>query len=156
MTATPLQLDENEVDACLSACRYLSNFIDKGDWRPEHPLEQLLVGTLARGRGTFETIIDLVEQDRTLQAAMLGRPLFEDMAVAHWIALHAEDPGWLLAGFARHADAMRLQEASIAASVDWINPLRSPTFRAEKTSFDESSAGTLNVTGGVSVARAPG
>lgn len=100
-------------------CRYLPGFLDKGKWEPTTALERLVLGTLARGRGTFATLLDLVEADCALQAAMLGRPLFEDMIVAHWLVLHQADPEWLIQRFGRHADAMRLQEARVRKEVNW-------------------------------------
>jgi hypothetical protein len=110
--STP-ELNEEEFKTLLEVCRFLPSFLDKGKWEPATPLEDLVLRTLARGRGTYETIVDLVESDRSLQAAMLGRSLFEDMVVAHWLALHWEDPDWLIQQFERHRNAMRLHDATL-------------------------------------------
>lgn len=104
---------------CVSACRVIAWFPEKVDWRPDSPLERLLLGTVGRGISTFQTLVDLVEADRTLQAAMLGRPLFEDMAVAHWMVLNQREPDWLVRRFEEHGDAMRLQEATVRAQSNW-------------------------------------
>jgi hypothetical protein len=104
-----IEPDADEIEMLADVCRHLTNFIDKGTWAPESALEIFTLQTLVRSRGTFESIVDLVVESRPLQAAMLSRSLFEDMAVMHWVLLHAEDPHWLLERFARHAQAMRLQ-----------------------------------------------
>jgi hypothetical protein len=55
--------------------------------------------------------------------------LFEDMAIAHWLVLHREDPDWLVVKFGRHVEAMRLHEAEVrermgAPAVDDVSALR--------------------------------
>jgi uncharacterized protein DUF5677 len=111
---------KEEENQCVSACRLIARFLEKVEWLPASPFERLLLGTVARGASTFRTIVDLVESDRTLQAAMLGRPLFEDMVVAHWLVVHEDDPDWLLVRFEDHRDAMRLQEAAVRARGNWL------------------------------------
>jgi hypothetical protein len=93
---------------------------------------------MSRSRGTFEVIVDLVAQGRTLQAAMLGRSLFEDMAVGHWLVLHRADPEWLIARFEGHVAAMRLYDADVrrrmgAPAIDDVSDLagREGELRAE-------------------------
>ena len=107
-------------DQLIDVCRFLPNFLDKGTWKPANPLEDLVLGTLARGRATYATIVNLVEADATLQAAMLGRSLFEDMVVAHWLVLHHEDPDWLVQRFDDHRDAMRLYDAAMREQVNFL------------------------------------
>ena len=92
-------------------CGFLSSFLDDGTWSPTTALEDLVLRTVARGRGTFDVIVSLASTNRSLQAAMLGRSLFEDMVVAHWLVLHRDNPGWLIDRFTAHRDAMRLNEA---------------------------------------------
>ena len=104
--------DEQSLSELSDVCGFLPNFLDKGTWEPATPLEDLVLRTVARGRGTYETIVDLIQAERTLQAAMLGRSLFEDMVVAHWLVLHREDPDWLIQRFLRHRNAMRLHETA--------------------------------------------
>lgn len=103
----------------LDVCGFLPKFIDDGTWNPSTQLEDLVMRTLARGRGTYEAIVELVKADRTLQAAMLGRSLFEDMAVAHWLVLHRDDPDWLIQRFLDHRDAMRLHNATTPIPGNW-------------------------------------
>jgi hypothetical protein len=92
---------------------FLPSFLDKGRWQPVTRLQELVLSTLARGRSTYETILELLASGRSLQAAMLSRSLFEDMVVAHWLELNHDDPDWLIDRFDRHRDAMRLHDARI-------------------------------------------
>jgi hypothetical protein len=108
------------LDQLIDVCRFLPNFLDKGTWKPATPLEDLVLRTLARGRATYSTIVDLVEANATLQAAMLSRSLFEDMVVAHWLVLHHEEPSWLVQRFDDHRDAMRLYDATMRDQVDFL------------------------------------
>jgi hypothetical protein len=108
------------LDHLLEVCRFLPNFLDKGTWAPVSPLEDLVLRTLARGRGTYSTIVDLVETGRDPRAAVLSRSLFEDMVVAHWMVLHREDPDWLVRRFEDHRDAMRLYDAAMRERVNWL------------------------------------
>lgn len=124
-----LEPDDDEFAALVKTCGYLGSFLDKGTWKPLTPLEELVLRTLARGRGTFETIVELADSSRTLQAAMLGRSLFEDMVVVHWLVLHRDDPDWLIQRFNAHADAMRLHDATARGqmrrgSIDDVADLR--------------------------------
>ena len=111
---------QEAIDQLIDVCRFLPNFLDKGTWKPARPLEDLVLRTLARGRATYETIVNLVETGATLQAAMLGRSLFEDMVVAHWLVLHEEDPDWLVQRFYDHRDAMRLHDATMREQVNFL------------------------------------
>jgi hypothetical protein len=115
----PQELSAEVLDVLASVCRFLPNFIDDGTWDPTTPLESLVMGTLARARGTYETIIELAITERSLQAAMLGRSLFEDMAVAHWLVLHREDPDWLIQRYIDHRDALRLHDATVPIPGNW-------------------------------------
>jgi Family of unknown function (DUF5677) len=110
----------SELEHLIDVCRFLPNFLDKGTWKPATDLEDVVLRTLARGRGTYTTILDLVERGQSLQAAMLGRSLFEDMVVAHWLVLHDADPDWLIRRFNDHQDAMRLYDATIRQEVNFL------------------------------------
>jgi hypothetical protein len=112
--------DGLELDQLIEVCRFLPHFLDKGTWKPATALEDIVLRTLARGRGTYATIVDLVERDQSLQAAMLGRSLFEDMVVAHWLVLHDSDPDWLIQRFNDHRDAMRLHDARMREEVNFL------------------------------------
>ena len=103
-------------DQLVEVCGFLLSFLDDGKWEPQSDLEALVLGTLARSRATFETIVSLVVVDRSLQASMLSRSLFEDMVVSHWLVLHRDDPDWLVARFHEHADAMRLHAHDVRVS----------------------------------------
>lgn len=108
-----------ELEMLAVVCGHLPSFIDKGQWRPVTRLENVVFRTVARGRGTYETVVDLIVNDKSLQAAMLSRSLFEDTAVAHWLVLHRDDPDWLLDRFDRHRDAMRLLAHESRSEFGW-------------------------------------
>ena len=48
-------------------------------------VEGLLLDTYARSTKTYQAVVRLAYIGYGQQAFMLGRPLFEDMVVAHWI-----------------------------------------------------------------------
>lgn len=50
---------------------------------------------------------------------MLGRPLFEDMVVAHWIDYTRADPHWLVDRFFQHRDAMALDQLEMEKQYGW-------------------------------------
>jgi hypothetical protein len=116
------ELPQDALGVLVNVCGFLSKFIDDGTWKPSTPLEDLVMRTVARARGTYETIVELTSTDRSLQAAMLGRSLFEDMAVAHWLVLHREDPDWLVKQFVDHSSAMRLHSATTTIPGNWERP----------------------------------
>ena len=76
----------------------------------------------ARHEHLHRAIHCLVANEHPLQAAMLSRPLFEDMIVAHGMVLHDEDPHWLIERFLDHRDAMRLAEARARRKIGWSEP----------------------------------
>jgi hypothetical protein len=111
------ELGDEELERLFDICRFLLSFLDDGVWKPVSRLEQLLVRTVARGRATYEAILDLAAEGRTRQAAMLGGSLFEDMIVAHWLVLNENDPDWVVGRFDDHARRIRaLRGREVAAS----------------------------------------
>src|SRR5688572_2573124 len=100
----------------------MGSYLLERDLYSDTPLQQLVNGTCARATSTVTAIHGLVANDHPLQAAMLTRPLFEDMVVAHWLALHDQDPKWLIERFLDHRDAMRLAEARARRKIGWSEP----------------------------------
>jgi hypothetical protein len=76
--------------------------------RADTHLQQIVAGTGARAGRIFDAVALLASKGRTPQAAMLCRSLFEDMAVAHWLVLHENDPEFLIQRFRSQKDAIRL------------------------------------------------
>lgn len=54
------------------------------------PADRLIVATYARGSKTYQGALRLAYVGYGAQAFMLGRSLYEDMLVAHWIKLNPE------------------------------------------------------------------
>jgi len=100
-------------------------------------VQQIVNGTCARAFSTFRAIHGLVANEHSLQAAMLSRPLFEDMVVAHWIALNEEDPDWLTDRLLDQRDAMRLHEARARKKVGWSVPSTTDIADREDELIDE-------------------
>lgn len=115
----------------------MGSYLLEGDLYSDTPVQQLVNGTYARATSTFTAIHGLVTNEHPLQAAMLSRPLFEDMVVAHWVALHAEDPDWLIERFLDHRDAMRLAEARARRKIGWSEPDLDDIIEREAELMDE-------------------
>jgi hypothetical protein len=77
------------------------------------PFGQLIWATFIRSKRTYEAIVHLLSHEFDTQAAMLCRPLFEDMLVGHWLELNRDDPCWLVERFFRHRDAMALDQLAL-------------------------------------------
>ena len=73
-------------------------------------LSQLMWATFLRSRRTYEAISFLLGREYDTQAAMLARPLFEDMLVMHWLDLNRDDPDWLVGRFVRQREAIALDQ----------------------------------------------
>jgi hypothetical protein len=76
----------------------------------DNPVTQLIWATVARSKITFQAIGQLLGHEFDVQAAMLARPLFEDMIVAHWVDYNRDDPDWLINRFVSHREAMALDQ----------------------------------------------
>jgi hypothetical protein len=74
---------------------------------------QLIWATFARSKRTYQAVGYVLGHEFDTQAAMLCRPLFEDMLVAHWLELNRDDPDWLVERFFRHTDAMALDQIAV-------------------------------------------
>lgn len=85
----------------------------------DYPFAQLIWTTFVRSKQTYESISFLLGNEFDTQAAMLCRPLFEDMIVAHWLDLNRNDPGWLVQRFFRHREAMALDQIEMDAKLPW-------------------------------------
>ena len=97
----------------IDTMRGLTVFTDSAVYQWENTEYALIYGTIARSARTFSSTCLLLEHGMAVQAAVLARTLFEDMVVAHWIALNLtrDDAAWLGQRFIRHRSAIsRLQE----------------------------------------------
>lgn len=77
------------------------------------PFSQLIWATFVRSKHTYEAIGHLLGNEFDVQAAMLCRPLFEDMLVGHWLELNRDDSDWLVDRFFRHREAMTLDQIEL-------------------------------------------
>lgn len=102
--------DERVVRARLAASKELLSWfrshagaipLNHADWT-----EQRLSEILARAFLTYEATIVLSETGHWAQASMLSRSLFEDVALAHWLATHP-DPATLAQAYDDHLVAVR-------------------------------------------------
>jgi hypothetical protein len=57
--------------------------------------------------------------------------------VAHWLALHDQDPDWLIERFLDHRDAMRLAEARARRKIGWSEPDVEDIIEREAELIDE-------------------
>jgi hypothetical protein len=83
------------------------------------PLQQLVVSTVARSFSTFTAICGMLFDGLPTQAAMLCRPMFEDLVITHWLVLNDSDPAWLVDRFQRHKEAMALYQQKLAFETEW-------------------------------------
>lgn len=91
------------------------------------PFSQLIWATFVRSKQTYEAVGHLLGHDFNTQAAMLCRPLFEDMLVGHWLELNRDDPDWLVERFFRHREAMTLDQIAIEKEYGFgVGPLLVP------------------------------
>lgn len=106
----------------LRACESIGTYLDGRQLMTDTHMEQIIGGTVARAKETFRAMCFLAEQRQTIQAAMLCRSIFEDMVVAHWLALHEDDPDFLVRRYIDHLDAIRLNEATTTEKHGWPAP----------------------------------
>jgi hypothetical protein len=88
-------------------------FTKKAAFKWENNYYALIYGTVVRSARTFEGICMLLRAGLAVQAAMLTRSMFEDVIVAHWMALNQEDQDWLPERFLRHRDAIALYQRKL-------------------------------------------
>jgi hypothetical protein len=102
-------------------------FVYRGRFVADTPFQQLVVTTVLRSTNTFQAILSLLEQGLTPQAAILARPLFEDLVVGHWLVLNRSDATWLVERFFRHRDAMALHQRKVERETTWSLAQELPT-----------------------------
>jgi hypothetical protein len=81
-------------------------FTKRARFEWENNFYALIYATVVRSARTYEGICLLLRAGLAVQAAMLSRSLFEDVVVAHWMALNQDDQDWLPQRFLRHRDAI--------------------------------------------------
>jgi hypothetical protein len=81
----------------------------KGSFVRTNPFNVLIALTTRRSTMTAIAIANLLTTGLIDQAQMLCRPLFEDMAVIHWLCMQ-EDPTYLVERFFNHQDAAVLHD----------------------------------------------
>jgi hypothetical protein len=113
-------IDLRETSPAFIAGRLLLTFSDGDRFVIDTPLQQqLVVATFGRSQDTYRGILSLLLDGLPTQAAILGRSLFEDLVVGHWLVLNAEDPDWLIQRFRDHRDAMALYQRRLADQTGW-------------------------------------
>jgi hypothetical protein len=115
-----------QLEAQLQACAAVGNYLVGVNQIADTQVQQLVVGTLDRSLGTLSSITLLIPAGNIVQAAMLCRPLFEDMAVMHWLVLNEDDPDFLIERFLDHLDAMLLLELDTFERLGWDQPVELP------------------------------
>lgn len=80
-----------------------------GTYPRDTNLQRLVALTAQRSNNTALAVANLLADNQIEQAQMLCRPLFEDMAVVHWLVMQ-DDPAFLIERFFDHQDAMMLQD----------------------------------------------
>jgi hypothetical protein len=112
----------------------------------EDPRADLILGTYARSSKTFQGLLRLAHVGYGEQAAMLGRSLFEDMLVAHWI-LSTPDAPARLERFRRYT-VVRLREAAHKHKRDdYLAQLPDTETRQQREALKAEFAGSRHWTG---------
>ncbi len=111
----------DELPAPLFACARLMDFMNVVARRliVDTTFQQLVVGTAKRSYDTFTSICGILYDEKPIQAAMLCRPLFEDVVVMHWLLYNDSDPTWLVERFERHREAIALYQTHVAKRTEW-------------------------------------
>jgi hypothetical protein len=94
-------------------------FICRGSFVAETPFQQLVTATAMRSTETFKAVLHLLEASLPAPAAMLTRPLFEDLIVGHWLLLNREDADWLVDRFFRHRNAIAIHQRRVERETTW-------------------------------------
>lgn len=106
------------------AGRRLSEWLDEIAIAHGDPLGQVIWATALRSGETYAAISHLIGNEFDTQAAMLCRPLLEDMVVAHWLSYNRDDPDWLVERFFRQREALALVQLDLERKYGW--PLGPP------------------------------
>jgi hypothetical protein len=114
------RLRKSELPLGLVPCVALIDYANTiGAVPTDSALQQLVFATVARSDGTFKVICSALLDGLPIQAAMLCRPLFEDLVVGHWLLLNRDDPNWLTDRFFRHRRAMLLHRENVRNETGW-------------------------------------
>jgi hypothetical protein len=112
-------------DEQLAALEAQCTFVASGRHQADEPAQQIVTATTLRMLDTTRAIIGLIGGGLPIQAAMLLRPLFEDMVVSHWL-IDQDDPTFLVNRFLDQQDAIALHQHRLARETNWSvgTPLR--------------------------------
>lgn len=103
---------EREFAAALRLRDWAKDFLDgpaRTEWTMSPgALNNVFVGTFARGTKTFRAALLLCDRGYGQQAAMLARSLFEHAVVAWWLLLCIEDEEEVMERLRQHRDHARL------------------------------------------------
>jgi hypothetical protein len=91
----------------------LLHFTKQAGFQWENTYYALVYATVVRSSRTYEGICMLLRAGLAVQAAMLTRSLFEDVIVAHWMAINQDDQDWLAERFIRHREAIVLRQRKL-------------------------------------------
>jgi hypothetical protein len=106
-------------DEQLAALNALCVFVTSGEHRAGAPAEQIVTATTARMVDAAHAMARLIRSDLPAQAAMLLRPLFEDMVVSHWL-MDQTAPEFLVDRFLDQQDAIALHQHRLARDTGWL------------------------------------
>jgi hypothetical protein len=106
-------------DEQLAALDALCVFVTSGEHRAGTPAVQIVTATTARMVDTAQAMAGLIQSGLPAQAAMLLRPLFEDMVVSHWL-MDQTAPEFLVDRFLDHQDAIALHQHRLARETGWL------------------------------------
>jgi hypothetical protein len=101
------------------------------------PADRLIVATYARGAKTYQGALRLAYIGYGAQSFMLGRSLYEDMLVGHWIKLNPEQAPRQLNDHRRMT--LPYTRTSSAGS-NWIRQTKSRSTAQSVTGYVRSSA----------------
>jgi hypothetical protein len=105
-------------DEQLAALDALCAFVASGEHQAVGGAAQIVTATTARLLDTTRAIAGLIHSDLPVQAAMLVRPLFEDMVISHWL-VDQTDPELLVDRFLDQQDAIALHQRRLALDTGW-------------------------------------
>jgi hypothetical protein len=105
-------------DEQLAALDALCAFVASGEHEAGPRAAQIVTATTARMLESTRAIAGLIHSDLPVQAAMLLRPLFEDMVISHWL-VDQTDPEFLIDRFLDQQDAIALHQRRLALDTGW-------------------------------------
>ncbi len=132
---TPQDAEEEiDLDEILEGMEALLAFTEGAYFQWDNQFRALITATVVRSSKTFVGICILLRAELPAQAAMLTRTLFEDVIVAHWLALNRDDSDWLVQRFTRHREAIALHQRKTQRETSWAmgEPLSAPSDLASR------------------------